>query len=104
MNLLWFSFLGNTQFKVTVKSISQKEAIQIHVPELLDRNDGSFLMRYRMYGSAKGGLKVEVFYGDVPVAQSPYILKGTEILIVSFSSIPADTAVLRPPSIVSTQL
>ncbi|XP_066475946.1 protein O-glucosyltransferase 3 isoform X1 [Tiliqua scincoides] len=67
---------GSTQFRVTIKPISPKEAIQIHVPELLDRNDGSFLMRYRMYGSVKKGLKVEIFYGDVHVAQSPYILKG----------------------------
>ncbi|KAJ6662304.1 hypothetical protein lerEdw1_012468, partial [Lerista edwardsae] len=67
---------GSIQFKVTIKPISPKEVIQIHVPELLDRNDGSFLMRYRMYRSVKEGLKVEIFYGNVHVAQSPYILMG----------------------------
>ncbi|XP_044297375.1 protein O-glucosyltransferase 3 isoform X2 [Varanus komodoensis] len=67
---------GSTQFKVTIKAISPKEIIQVQVPKLLDRNDGSFLMRYRMYGSVMGGIKVEILYGDAHVAQSPYILKG----------------------------
>ncbi|KYO44919.1 KDEL motif-containing protein 2 isoform A [Alligator mississippiensis] len=40
------------------------------------KNDGSFLMRYRMYTSVNEGLKIEVLYGDKHVAQSPYILKG----------------------------
>ncbi|XP_015270300.1 PREDICTED: KDEL motif-containing protein 2 [Gekko japonicus] len=64
------------QFKVTIEPVSPKEVLQIHVPEVLDRNDGSFLMRYRMHGSVKEGLKVEILYNDVHVAQSPYILKG----------------------------
>uniref|UniRef100_A0A8D0C0X0 Protein O-glucosyltransferase 3 n=1 Tax=Salvator merianae TaxID=96440 RepID=A0A8D0C0X0_SALMN len=67
---------GGSQFKVIIKPISPKEAAQIHAPRLLDRNDGSFLMRYRMYSSVREGLTVEVLYGDVHVAQSPYILKG----------------------------
>uniref|UniRef100_A0A6J0UDJ2 Protein O-glucosyltransferase 3 n=1 Tax=Pogona vitticeps TaxID=103695 RepID=A0A6J0UDJ2_9SAUR len=64
------------QFKITIKPVSPKEVIQIHVPKLLARNDGSFLMRYRMHTSVKKGLEVEILYDDAHVAQSPYILKG----------------------------
>ncbi|XP_037601132.1 protein O-glucosyltransferase 3 isoform X3 [Cebus imitator] len=67
---------GQTPFKVVVKSLSPKELVRIHVPKPLDRNDGTFLMRYRMYETANEGLKIEVLYGDEHVAQSPYILKG----------------------------
>uniref|UniRef100_A0A8D0HM86 Protein O-glucosyltransferase 3 n=1 Tax=Sphenodon punctatus TaxID=8508 RepID=A0A8D0HM86_SPHPU len=67
---------GNTAFKVVIKPLSPKERIQIHVPKPLDRNNGSFLVRYRMYGSLKEGLKIEVLYGGAHVAQSPYILNG----------------------------
>ncbi|XP_053241761.1 protein O-glucosyltransferase 3 isoform X2 [Podarcis raffonei] len=67
---------GNAQFEVKIKPISPKEVVQIHVPKFLDRNDGSFLMRYRLYGSVKEGLKVEILYGGAHVAESPYILKG----------------------------
>ncbi|KAM4796104.1 protein O-glucosyltransferase 3 [Rhinophrynus dorsalis] len=67
---------GNKSFKVKIKAFSSKEFIRIHVPDPLDRNDGSFLMRYRMYGSSNEGLMIEVLHGDKHVAQSPYILKG----------------------------
>ncbi|KFP88525.1 KDEL motif-containing protein 1, partial [Acanthisitta chloris] len=43
--------------------------------QVLDRKDGSFLVRYRMYASYNT-LKIEVKTGDKHVAQSPYILKG----------------------------
>ncbi|XP_051488011.1 protein O-glucosyltransferase 2 isoform X1 [Apus apus] len=43
--------------------------------QVLDRKDGSFLVRYRMYASYKK-LKIEVKAGDKHVAKSPYILKG----------------------------
>ncbi|KAM6446449.1 LOW QUALITY PROTEIN: protein O-glucosyltransferase 3 [Liasis olivaceus] len=67
---------GSMQFKVTIKPISPTETIQIHVPQLLDRNDGSFRMQYQLYGSVEEGLKVEILYRNVHIAQSPYILKG----------------------------
>ncbi|XP_030895483.1 protein O-glucosyltransferase 3 isoform X4 [Leptonychotes weddellii] len=69
-------FQGQTLFKVVIKSLSPKELVRIHVPKPLDRNDGTFLMRYRMYETVSEGLKIEVLYGDEHVAQSPYILKG----------------------------
>lgn len=67
---------GQTQFKVVVKSLSPRESVRIYAPKPLDRNDGTFLVRYRMHETAHEGLKVEVLYGGEHVAQSPYILKG----------------------------
>ncbi|CAH2225322.1 KDEL motif-containing 2 [Pelobates cultripes] len=67
---------GAKIFKVTIKALSSNEYIRIHVPDPLDRNDGSYVMRYRMYGSVTEGLIIEVLHGDKHVAQSPYILKG----------------------------
>uniref|UniRef100_H3ALL2 Protein O-glucosyltransferase 3 n=1 Tax=Latimeria chalumnae TaxID=7897 RepID=H3ALL2_LATCH len=67
---------GKEAFRVEIKTLSSREFLRIHVPQPLDRNDGSFLMRYRMYGTANEGLKIEIFHEDKYVAQSPYILKG----------------------------
>ncbi|GAB1294212.1 Protein O-glucosyltransferase 3 [Apodemus speciosus] len=67
---------GQTQFKVVVKSLSPKELVRIYVPKPLDRNDGTFLVRYRMHETVHEGLKIEILYGSEHVAQSPYILKG----------------------------
>ncbi|XP_061105078.1 protein O-glucosyltransferase 3 [Conger conger] len=67
---------GKDSFRVRISSLSPGEHIRIHVPQPLDRADGSFLMRYRLYGSASNGLKVEVFCEDKPVGHSPYILPG----------------------------
>uniref|UniRef100_A0A3B4DKR2 Glycosyl transferase CAP10 domain-containing protein n=1 Tax=Pygocentrus nattereri TaxID=42514 RepID=A0A3B4DKR2_PYGNA len=67
---------GKDSFRVRITSLLQKEHVRIHVPPPLDRGDGSFLVRFRMYGSSVHGLKVEVFYKDKPVAKSPYTLKG----------------------------
>uniref|UniRef100_A0A8B9J850 Protein O-glucosyltransferase 3 n=1 Tax=Astyanax mexicanus TaxID=7994 RepID=A0A8B9J850_ASTMX len=67
---------GKDSFRVKITSLSQKEHVRIHVPPPLDRGDGSFLVRFRMYSSSLSGLKVEVFYKDKPVAQSPYSIKG----------------------------
>lgn len=67
---------GQTQFKVMVKSLSPKELVRIYVPKPLDRNDGTFLVRYRMHETVHEGLKIEILYGGEHVAQSPYVLKG----------------------------
>ncbi|KAK7892042.1 hypothetical protein WMY93_024005 [Mugilogobius chulae] len=67
---------GKDTFKVKISSLDQKEYIRIHVSQPLDRGDGSFLVRYRLYGTASKGLKVEVFHGDASVAKSPYTMHG----------------------------
>lgn len=43
--------------------------------QVLDRKDGSFIVRYRLYASYKS-LKVEVKFQGRHVAKSPYMLKG----------------------------
>ncbi|XP_020790509.2 protein O-glucosyltransferase 3 [Boleophthalmus pectinirostris] len=67
---------GKDAFKVKISSLDPKEYIRIHVAQPLDREDGSFLVRYRLYGTASKGLKVEVLHGDVPAAKSPYTIQG----------------------------
>uniref|UniRef100_A0A3Q1EVR8 Protein O-glucosyltransferase 3 n=1 Tax=Acanthochromis polyacanthus TaxID=80966 RepID=A0A3Q1EVR8_9TELE len=67
---------GKDTFKVKIRAADNSEHVRIHVPPPLDRGDGSFLMRYRLYGSATNGLKVEILHGDAAVAQSPYIIPG----------------------------
>ncbi|XP_010898198.1 protein O-glucosyltransferase 3 [Esox lucius] len=67
---------GKDSFRVKITSLVLKEHVRIQVPLPLDRGDGSFLMRYRLYGSAVTGLKIEVLYRDIPVAKSPYSLQG----------------------------
>ncbi|MEQ2265543.1 Protein O-glucosyltransferase 3 [Xenotaenia resolanae] len=68
--------LGKETFKVKISPLNKEEYIRVHVPPPLDRGDGSFLMRYRLYGSAATGLKVEILHRDVAVAKSPYIIQG----------------------------
>ncbi|XP_041054964.1 protein O-glucosyltransferase 3 [Carcharodon carcharias] len=67
---------GSNTFNVVIKVLSSREHVRRYVPAPLDRNDGTFLMRYRMYGTASEGLKIEVFLQGQHVGQSPYILKG----------------------------
>ncbi|MBN3324963.1 KDEL2 protein, partial [Atractosteus spatula] len=67
---------GKDSFRVRITALSPAEHIRIHVPQPLDRGDGSFLTRFRLYGSVTQGLKIEVLHQDRPVARSPYVLKG----------------------------
>ncbi|CAG5958535.1 unnamed protein product [Menidia menidia] len=55
---------GKDTFKVKISPLDKKEHVRIHVPPPLDRGDGSFLMRYRLYGSSQAGLSVQVLHGD----------------------------------------
>lgn len=69
-------FVGADTFKVKISPLNKEEHIRIHVPPPLDRQDGSFLVRYRLYGTVPGGLRVEVHHRGVHVAESPYSLHG----------------------------
>ncbi|CAF95403.1 unnamed protein product, partial [Tetraodon nigroviridis] len=64
------------RLQVQISPLKKQEHIRIHVPPPLDRQDGSFLVRYRLYGTVQGGLKVEVHHQGVHVAESPYSLHG----------------------------
>ncbi len=48
---------------------------RVHI-ELMDKNDGSFIVRYRLHAFYKHGLRISITYKNKHVAQSPYILKG----------------------------
>ncbi|XP_062867378.1 protein O-glucosyltransferase 3 isoform X2 [Trichomycterus rosablanca] len=67
---------GADSFQVKISALSPEERVRVHLPPPQDRNDGSFIVRFRLYSSALHGLKVEVFHKNTPVAQSPYILTG----------------------------
>lgn len=67
---------GKDTFKVRISSLDKREHIRIHVPPPLDRQDGTFLVRYRLYGTVQKGLKVEVHHQDAAVAKSPYSVQG----------------------------
>ncbi|XP_029008283.1 protein O-glucosyltransferase 3 [Betta splendens] len=67
---------GTDTFKVKIRSLDVKAHVRVHVPAPLDRGDGSFLVRYRLYNTAPKGLEVEVLHQDSAVAESPYIIQG----------------------------
>uniref|UniRef100_A0A3Q4G1K4 Protein O-glucosyltransferase 3 n=1 Tax=Neolamprologus brichardi TaxID=32507 RepID=A0A3Q4G1K4_NEOBR len=67
---------GKDTFKVKIGSLDTNEYLRIHVPPPLDRGDGSFLLRYRLYSTAHKGLKIQVSYKDAAVANSPYTIQG----------------------------
>lgn len=58
-----------------VKIVSPLEHFTRIWIQVLDRQDGSFLVRYRMYASYTD-LHVHVLLMDQHVAESPYILRG----------------------------
>ncbi|KAF3689203.1 KDEL motif-containing protein 2 Precursor [Channa argus] len=67
---------GKDTFKVKISSLDKKEHIRIHVSPPLDRGDGSFLVRYRLYSTSQQGLQLEIVHQDAAVAKSPYIVQG----------------------------
>ncbi|XP_053175285.1 protein O-glucosyltransferase 3 [Scomber japonicus] len=67
---------GKDTFKVKISSQDKNEHLRVHVPPPLDRGDGSFLVRYRLYGTALRGLTVQVLHQDAAVAKSPYTVPG----------------------------
>lgn len=73
---LWMWCAGKDAFKVKISSLDVNEHVRVHVPPPLDRRDGSFLVRYRLYSSARSGLNIQVSHGDAAVAKSPYTVQG----------------------------
>ncbi|KAM9851095.1 protein O-glucosyltransferase 2 [Aulostomus maculatus] len=64
---------GDKTFAVKIVSPSDK-VTRIWI-QVLDRSDGSFLVRYRMYASYEE-LHIQILLMDQHVAKSPFILKG----------------------------
>ena len=73
--LSFFSFTyspGEKAFQINIGPVHGRGRIWT---QLLDRHDGSFIVRYRMYDSYEE-LRIEIRSGDRQVADSPYILQG----------------------------
>ena len=51
-------------------------------PQVLDRGDGSYLARFRLFGTFKGKLYVE--YDGKQLGKSPFIFKGMYFNIYRF--------------------
>ncbi|KAK9401736.1 KDEL motif-containing protein 1 [Crotalus adamanteus] len=64
---------GDKAFQVKITA-PEEQFTRVGV-QILDRKDGSFIVRYRMYASYKS-LRIEVWAKSKHVAESPYILKG----------------------------
>nr|XP_028584015.1 protein O-glucosyltransferase 2 isoform X1 [Podarcis muralis] len=64
---------GENAFQVKITA-PEEQFTRVGV-QILDRKDGSFIVRYRMYASYKN-LRIEVQAQGVHVAKSPYSLKG----------------------------
>lgn len=65
---------GENAFQVKITA-PEEQFTRVGV-QILDRKDGSFIVRYRMYASYKN-LKIEVQAKDKHIDKSPYFLKGT---------------------------
>ncbi|XP_071116529.1 protein O-glucosyltransferase 2-like [Haliotis cracherodii] len=65
--------IGEKAFAVTIYKKSS-ERVRVWT-QVLDRHDGSYIVRYRMYESAVD-LEIEVLYQGRHMADSPYTLKG----------------------------
>ncbi|XP_072013889.1 protein O-glucosyltransferase 2-like isoform X2 [Amphiura filiformis] len=63
---------GEKAFQINIKPATGRGRIWT---QLLDRHDGSFIVRYRLYDSYPE-LHIEVKSGDRQVADSPYVLQG----------------------------
>ncbi|XP_070575936.1 protein O-glucosyltransferase 2-like [Ptychodera flava] len=63
---------GPNAFEVTIQPRNKRGRIWT---QLLDRNDGTFIVRFRMYASYDN-LEISVKSGRRHVADSPYVIKG----------------------------
>jgi hypothetical protein len=75
--LKYFSRLKDSPedvFEVHITGDSSYKNCRIWV-NMLDRKDGSFIVRYKLYHTCNN-FKINVTYKGVHVALSPYIIKG----------------------------
>jgi hypothetical protein len=63
-------------FKVSITGTSKSGHCRIWT-EILDRRDGSFIVRFKVYNSCTN-LKIQVQYKNKQVAESPYSVPGNE--------------------------
>ena len=75
---------GQDAFDVKITSSIGRVRVWV---QKLDRKDGSFIIRYRLFASYPD-LTIEITHKGKSVARSPYILQGNGTLIVCI--LPAD--------------
>ena len=69
---------GQDAFQVQITSSSGRVRAWV---QTLDRHDGSFIIRYRLFASYPD-LTVAITHKGKSVAKSPYILKGLSVLLL----------------------
>lgn len=74
------SSIGEDAFSISVIDLSTNQPARAYI-QLVDRNDGSYIVRFRLFYSYDG-LKVLVSHKYQRVAQSPYIIKGKNLIII----------------------
>jgi Filamin/ABP280 repeat len=72
-----FSFtdsVGPNAFSVSITKSADQSGVRAWI-QVLDRQDGSYIVRYKLVESPKD-LSLSIFYNNQQVANSPYFLKG----------------------------
>ena len=67
--------LGEDAFSANLLKSSDNGRVHAWT-QVLDRHDGSYIVRYKMMQSYEN-LKIEVLYNGAHVANSPYFLEGS---------------------------
>ena len=62
-------------FKVKISCLNEETSTQAW-SEVLDRHDGSYILRYKTFESCLKGLLIEIKYHDKHLAESPYLIQG----------------------------
>lgn len=62
------------EFKVKITELNTQTYVW---NQILNRNDGSFIVRYRMFQTLNG-LQINITYNDIHVSSSPYIIEGIQ--------------------------
>ncbi|CAM1292733.1 KDELC1 (predicted), partial [Pycnogonum litorale] len=62
-------------FDVDISGAASNDICRVWT-QVLDRQDGSYIVRYKLHETCVDGLHISVTYRSAPVAMSPYILKG----------------------------
>jgi hypothetical protein len=78
-------------FEVQITGDSSYKNCRVWI-NILNRNDGSFIVRYKTYHTCYN-FKIHVTYKGVHVASSPYIIKGKLMLLRTYRE-----TILEPPT------
>ena len=68
--------MGENPFQIFITH-GEEGRTRVHIQQL-DRHDGSYIVRYKLY-QALNDVKIAVTYRGVHVGSSPYIMKGEDL-------------------------